>query len=187
VVEIEAKVRIDDPAEVESRVARLAAFKQNRIAEDIYFAPAHVPPDEVDPGRHLVFRVRTIDGRHELTAKRKHLVDGIEVSQEVNCPITEVAAFREFAAAIGFRPFVTKRKESRIYARGELTYELNLVAGLGWFLEIECLLEGNAADLERRAAGLVESAFQELGFRREQFEPRLYIDLLRRRDRDPAR
>jgi predicted adenylyl cyclase CyaB len=180
-VEIEAKVWVADAPAVQAALERIATFERTRIAEDIYFGPADVPAAEVIPGKHVVFRIRSIDGVHELTTKRKRLMHGIEVSDEIDCPISDPTAFAAFAAAIGFRPFVTKRKESRLYARGELQLELHRVVGLGWFLEIECLTPTREPAAVRRATELVEGAFRELGFGPEQFEPRLYIDLLRAR------
>jgi predicted adenylyl cyclase CyaB len=180
-VEIEAKVRVSDAAAMQAALERMATFERTRVAEDVYFASADVPADQVVPGKHVVFRMRSVDGKHELTTKRKRLVGGMEISDEIDCPIPDPAAFRAFAEAIGFRPFVTKRKESRIYVRGELHLELNFVVGLGWFLEIEFLAPTREPEAVRQATNLVERTFLELGFRRDQFEPRLYIDLLRAR------
>ncbi|MFN8549688.1 MAG: hypothetical protein U0527_17390 [Candidatus Eisenbacteria bacterium] len=107
-------------------------------------------------------------------------MNGIEVNEEIDCPLADREAFVRFAAAIGFQPFVTKRKESRIYAREDLQLELNHVAGLGWFLEIELLLDPGEGRIAA-AAERVERAFADLGFDRRRFERRLYIDLLRGR------
>ncbi|MFO0980423.1 MAG: class IV adenylate cyclase [Planctomycetota bacterium] len=178
--EIEAKVKLERPHDVEERLRRMARFERTRVTEDVYFAPAHLAPADVDPARHVVFRIRTLDGQHQLTTKRRRQVAGVEVNEEIDCPLPDVAAFTRFAAAIGFTPFVTKRKESRIYVQGDLALELNHVIGLGWFLEIELLCAADQA-LAEAAAERVAAAFASLGFGREQFERRLYIDLLRAR------
>lgn len=114
-----------------------------------------------------------------MTLKKKRISDGVEESREVEFPVGSAEGFREFAAGLGFRPFVEKRKRVRDYRVEGLSVLLVDVEGLGHFIEIEHLgSEGESPEVGRRH---VLDLLRRLQVPEDAIEPRLYIDLLRNR------
>jgi len=179
--EVELKAHVDDPDAVLALLeARYGAGAQY-IKEDIYY---RLPgPDGKGVGRSgggepIEFRLRREDGRAVVTAKRKSLSGGIEVNAENEFTVDDPAAFEVFAGYLGAVVFSHKRKEGRSFTAGGATIELSNVMGLGWFVEIEELVDaGRPGEVERareRVAGLLAA----IGVPAERIEPRYYTDML---------
>lgn len=179
-LEVELKARLPDPTGWHDRLEGLGAYAGEKVYRDTYFGPADVPADEVDPYRHVIFRLRSVGDSHEVTIKEKRVSEGVETSREVDFAVDAPAAFREFAARLGYRPFVEKEKRVRDYEVEGLLVQLVQMRGLGDFIEIEYTEEerkGSPEEGRRRVLDL----FHRLGVPEDAIEPRLYIDLLRNR------
>jgi adenylate cyclase class 2 len=181
VLEVELKARAD----LEATRARLEALgkraRKHTIKEDVYYGEPGLAGRKLDPLRDRVVRVRIEDGHALLTAKRKAVRAGVEESEEIEVGTDDGVATRRLLDYMGWKPVVSKRKETRAYewAAG-LTVELNEIAGLGAFVEVERLLpDGSNEEAAARARDEVKRVLRELGIEESAIEPRPYMVLLR--------
>ncbi|MBI3724114.1 class IV adenylate cyclase [bacterium] len=153
------------------------------VKEDLYFCGPGVDPRTVDPKRDRVVRIRREDGEALATAKRKTIEDGVETSEEIELEVSSADALQRLLDYMGYRPFVSKRKETRAYVWADgIHVELNRIAGLGDFVEIEALLpESTDAGEVSRKKDELKAILASLGVDASRVEPRLYVELLRER------
>lgn len=123
-----------------------------------------------------LFRLRRENGRSVVTYKEKEREGGTEINQEYEFTVSDPAAFYYFAEGIGFTSCIHKRKEGELFHWNEANVELSHVDGLGWFIEIECIVETETGT--EKAKKKIYSVFNELGIESERIEDRYYIDML---------
>lgn len=80
-------------------------------------------------------RLRTSGGRHLFTVKRP--VTDVRTCIEHECFVSDREAMHEAILLMGFRPTIQIRKQRALARRGEFTFCLDEVDGLGRFLEVE--------------------------------------------------
>lgn len=138
--EIECKMSID-PKAVTDVYRRIVSFvpkeaKHDRVdKKDLYWG--------VDQQEQALFRVRESQEGLIITRKSKEeRTDGLEVNQEIEFSVEpgdrEVHAF---FSSLGFIPLYRKEKQGWVWSMDNLTIELVEVSTLGWFLEMEILLD----------------------------------------------
>lgn len=186
--EIELKLRLGSGLR-DLRARLLAAGRREGayLLSDVYYLSADIDLATIDLGRERAFRCRCLRDEESgepprvlLTAKSRRTVDGLEINREVEFEIaggaTEVAGFAE---ALGFPLRLTKRKRSEVFRVGQVRAELNHVAELGWFLELEVLSEreAEAEAIRQRLLGLIH----DLGLDPAAIEEQPYILMLARR------
>ncbi len=131
-----------------------------------------------------------------LTTKQKQIRGGVECNKEIEFSMPSAEVAEQFLEAIKYKPYITKQKRGWAWASEPLLYELVEVTPLGWFLEIECMLDNTAPPsqevapqqsqahqqmeaLQRdKARQRVVAAFAELGISEDQFESRYYTHML---------
>jgi predicted adenylyl cyclase CyaB len=170
--EVELKARLNEPAEIEQRAAKLGEFKGVTSKEDVYFRwrgdSNRLPAER--------YRLRREGEQAVVTFKRPVEAGGLEVNQEVEFGVDDAHAFFQFADRFGFEPFVVKRKQARIYRIGRAQVELNEVEHLGHFVEIEILCE---AEVEVPVARIeLARLLTDLGLEATDLEPRPYIVMI---------
>jgi adenylate cyclase class IV len=163
---VEIKARIASVAALEPRVAALADAGPTAIAQDdTFFHCAH--------GR---LKLRVFAGGHgELIAYERSDSLGPRLSSYVRAPVAEPAALREaLTRACGLRGRVVKQRT--LYLAGATRLHLDIVEGLGHFLELEVVLQDgqSSADGEAVAHALLDA----LGIDAGQWLATAYIDLL---------
>lgn len=144
---IETKARCDDLAELERRLAEAGARFEGRLDQtDTYFAVAgmrlklrqyihHLPDGRAASGAELI--------RYERAD-----VTGARVSEYVRGPVEDAAACcTELAARHGIRGIVRKRRE--LWIAGSTRIHLDRVEGLGEFVELETVTQGEVRDSDR--------------------------------------
>lgn len=172
-------------ADLDAARARLEALgkkpTKESVKEDVYFCGAECDPRAVDPFRDRVVRLRLDGDKTLVTAKKKEIEHGVEASEEIEFGADSPDAVRALLAYLGYRPFLRKRKASRVWKwRDGLLVELNRIAGLGDFIEVETLLPDGATDAQLQTArGEVRSVLTALGVSDERIEARPYMVLLR--------
>lgn len=176
--EIELKAHITDPDALEQAV--LAVPGSQKIAEsvkqDVYLRLEGSP---------VRIRLRDENGTTTLTYKRKETRNGLEVNDEQECIVSERTAMETLLADIGFKPFLTKIKRTRSFTLdndGEppITAEISLVEPLGWFFELEILLEEADPDepaIEHARTRLL-SLLAVCGVPEKSIEHRYYSEML---------
>ena len=126
-----------------------------------------------------------------LTYKRKETRNGLVVNDEQECTVSDRQAIEALLADIGFKPFLKKTKRTRSFTvsggscnSGEsgpaVTAEISLVEPLGWFLELEILLEETDPDegtIEKTRERLLQ-VLADCGVGEESIEHRYYSEML---------
>lgn len=176
VIEVELKAWVDDPEAMSAKLERLAVPKDEVHYSDTYFTYAHTTGYQ-----HQRFRLRESGGQATVTAKVPVAGQAAEALREHEFSVSDPAAFQAFCRAFGFRELIRKEKHARRFTLREpapfpLTIELNRIPGLGWFLEVETLVE----DPEKvpAARALVQSIFRRLEVPEAKLEPTPYTRLL---------
>ena len=165
-------------ADLEAARARLEALgkrpAKESVKEDVYFALE---------GSDRIVRLRVEDARAVVTTKKKTVEQGVETSEEIEFGVDSSEAVHAFLAHLGFRPFIRKRKESRVWEwRAGVNVELNRIVGLGEFVEVEMLLESDTTtEALQRARDELKAVLRALGVGEEKIEPRGYTALLKER------
>jgi len=99
------------------------------------------------------FRLRIEESGATCTFKDRRLDQGVEVNREVEFSVSDAPAFLELARRIGCAVFSCKVKRGRRYryerdtadaARLPLVIEMSAIAGLGVFIEVECVVDDPA-------------------------------------------
>jgi predicted adenylyl cyclase CyaB len=183
VLEVELKAWAD----LETARARLEALgkkpAKESVKEDVYFCAASADARAVDPLSDRVVRLRIDGDKAFVTAKKKEIQHGVEASEEIEFGADSPDAVKALLAYLGYRPFIRKRKESRVYKwRDGLMVELNRIVGLGEFVEVETLIPSDAGDAALAAARAeVREVLRALGVADDRIEARPYMSLLRDR------
>jgi len=175
--EVEIKAHVKDAQGIETalgaRYGRGVPFDKR----DVYFESV------ANPGS-TAFRLRNdgagdgLPGPDVVTIKQKGMRDGVEVNNEVEFTVDSADAFHAFAQSLGYRVAIEKRKRGHVWeVESGVHIELAEVSGLGWFVEIEALLDGQGEIPAAEAQ--VRSLLQSLGVAETDIEPRYYTSLLR--------
>ena len=170
-IEVEVKLRVAEPEPLARRLDTYAGFVRHYRKTDRYYGKPG--------GGRPVFRLRDDGDRRICTVKERDLKEDFEHNVETEFSIDDAAAFDRFAAALGYTVLVEKRKQGREYRNGDIVLELSEVATLGWFLEIECLLD-EASDRSARNAAeeRIRAVMDDLALSRDAIETRPYTQML---------
>ena len=167
VLEVEAKLRLRDRAGLERRLRDLSAVAgPSQRQEDTFFR---------HPSRDLAaldeaLRLRRVGARLELTYKGPK--QGGPTKARVEQTVGLASDPTSLLAALGFTPAATLNKTRVPYRLGPVEVALDVVDGVGEYVEVEA----TGADREA-ATRLVEDALRRLGLEREPREPRSYLEL----------
>ncbi len=178
-IEVELKARVEDPQATEARVAAFARLVGAFDKADAYW---HGPDWRLHRGKKG-FRIRKEGEATFVTFKTKRCEGGIEINREREFAVSDHDAFIELVERLGCEPFYTKRKTGRRYefdAGGgkPIAIELCEVEGLGWFIEIEALLETEDPAAVALAQGEIRSVLARSGVPESAIESRYYSELL---------
>lgn len=170
--EIELKAWVDNTAEVTAALDALCRFRRRFHKEDRYYAaPA-------GSGRDQQFRLRSDGDTAYCTFKEKRIRGGVEISEEREFSVGDIAAFEELLRRIGCRRYLTKSKQGAQYDYDGLTVELAEIAGLGSFIEIEYVSAEQDAESADRAEERIRGLVERLGIPSSRIEERPYSKLL---------
>ncbi len=147
-LEVETKIKLDkrDVPKLRAKLNKIAKLEKKESRGDDYFAIRRKIRKKKYPKK--AFRVRKKPDKYEINFKKwlKKYWDGvIVVKQEFEFSLKKkedvdkiLALFRD----LGFREWVKKRKTSESYTHKKdkrLVIEINRIAHLGYFMEIEYL------------------------------------------------
>lgn len=157
-IEVEAKVAIDNLREVRRRAGILGKFAGRKRKVDDYYTLEEIGSY---PKRSL--RIRKIDGYYIVNFKKSRgYENGVHVKKEVEFKVSNIDDFLRLIKDFGFRKWLTKDKESEVYHVGKnFNIEVNKVKELGWFVEVEYLAE--PAEI-KNARKKVSEVIQKLGY-----------------------
>ncbi len=185
-LEVEIKVRVDDPERVEEILSEEGEHVRTLRQEDVYFS--HPCRDFAETDEALRLReVETEEGSTcILTYKGPKIGDVGKSRVEIEVEVSDREAAREILERLGFEPLedMVIRKVRKVYAlhvdgtRVEAC--LDTVEGLGTFLEVEIEAEEDA-DVDELEAMLLELVRDRLGVRGEVVRDS-YLELLMRKE-----
>ena len=180
--EVELKCRADHDALGERLDAR-ATRRQTITQTDTYYDAPHRDFAETDEAvRVRVERERNDEPTAKLTYKGPLLDAESKTREEHETAVADEEAARGLLDGLGFEPAATVEKERTAYALDGYTVTLDLVTGLGEFVEIETEVETEAEipDARDRARDLLD----ELGVDTDETIRTSYLGLLLATERD---
>lgn len=176
-VEIEMKARVADPRTVREKLSGIFIYEGDVEKDDEYWSAPTL--SAAIPAAGFRYRIRREGRGTTVTFKDKTYSDGMEINSEVEFGISDEDAFRSFMARLSAQPLYRKKKKgSQWRGKDGLLAELVEVEGLGFFLEIEQVVDdARKADLVliKEKIGRV---MEKCGLSRSDIECRPYSQLL---------
>lgn len=188
-LEVELKAHVADPLQLKGRLEALEGISSPfcELKEDTYFCRR---------GEDALFRMRVeqsgpsfdaMQGTLAFTYKDKAIKGGIEVNEEVEFTShpDQGSSALEFFLSLGYELYLTKTKKGYLYTYPValdlplLTIELVEVMGLGWFLEIELVLDER--DKVDRAQKALVGFLSLLGIKESAIEEAYYMHMLKKK------
>ncbi len=142
--EIELKAHAMDPAAVRRALDGLVASGRAAFVREFRKSDRYFLLPGAEPGQGKNFRARSDGEGAYLTWKQRSKRGGLEVNLERECRVDDPEPLIELLASLGAKPYFTKTKIGREYAMDGLTVEFCEVPPLGWFVEIECVVDASA-------------------------------------------
>ncbi len=173
--EIEIKAHVSDPDKIRDRLKELYGDPEHIYKDDIYY--------KFKSSGKLV-RLRDEGGITVITAKNKTLSGNTEVNDEIEFTVSDNEAFVRFLQLNEAESYIRKTKSGfkYLYGAGDklITVELCEVTGLGWFIEIEKLVEINSADETsiEAARNDIYKVLSDSGIDETAIEKRFYTEML---------
>lgn len=168
-IETESKYWSPGNDKVEKVLVRLGARKVSEgEMEDFYFA---------HPGRDFsktdeALRLRKLEGGSELTYKGPRMTaENLKAREEITLRTDNPLAVQRIVERLGFREAYVVKKSRTCFLLDKIRVELDTIAGLGEFVELELMTEA-----PERSEELLEVARTELGL--EKPEKRTYLEML---------
>jgi len=188
-LEVELKAHIADPLALQGRLEALAGISVAlcELKSDTYLS---------FKGKDTLFRMRVeqsgpsfaeMQGTLVFTYKDKSRKEGIEVNDEVEFTSSpdQAESALAFFLSMGYEVYITKTKKGYRYTYPfsaflpPLVIELVEVTGLGWFVEMECILEDERKVPQAKKALL--NLLSLLGIKESAIEGEYYMQLLKKK------
>ncbi|MFP4643963.1 MAG: hypothetical protein ACLFM0_06380, partial [Spirochaetales bacterium] len=142
-------------------------------------------PSAADPGDPSTANAGPASGI--VTHKEKRIRDGVEYNVEREFTVDSSGAFESLCERIGAERFALKRKRGWYLSRDGITAEVVEVDSLGWFLEIEAVIDEASGKTESEAAAAcVREVLSQAGVDPSAVESRTYLSMLGFSDTPPA-
>jgi adenylate cyclase class 2 len=177
-IEIEVKVRIRDPDEVERRLQGLGAKLIDIVEEvDSYvdLAPC-IDMRKQDMALRIRKRRSLVTGEsiNELTFKGRRMPGAVKARKEITVIISDGEKLLEILRELGFSNIYTVSKTRKIFALEDLKIFIDNVKELGTFLEIEAPSTMNIEKFRQ----VIKDLFNVLGVDESCIESKTYLELL---------
>jgi adenylate cyclase class 2 len=185
--EIELKASVEDPRALEERISLLAPPAFSFEKDDCYWTAGgeregHLRSDVRLRRERIVCPAGETEEKVLVTYKTKEIREGIEVNDEREFVVSDAAAFEDLLRRLGLKPGIRKHKQGRTWTLDAANVELCEVSGprrsLGWFLEIEILVDNVDSSVEAAARQKLLGILEKVGVPRSCIEERLYSELL---------
>ncbi len=174
-IELEAKFKVTDLAEIERQLIQLKFLKGKTYAQnDVYFNSSLRDFGETDEA----LRIRTVNQgeKIELTYKGKKLSSESKSREEISVGIESSDKMEKILLNLGFKRVLAVEKYRSTFVSEHLEVALDRVTGLGTFVEIE--LEWKSEEsLKEGERKLFETA-EQLGLRKSDQIRTSYLEML---------
>lgn len=175
-IEVEKKCWITDKNKVIELLNKKAIFCKEIKKKDIYYIRRDDSLAKSLSLKDKIVRLRCSEGKSIVTFKEKTLKEGAEVNVEVEFEIDDKLAFKQFIKYLGLIKLVEKVKDVRLFSYNDISLEYVHIHNLGYFLEGEVMCE---SDVEVDNAIIkINKVFNEFDIQKEDFEDKMYIELL---------
>jgi predicted adenylyl cyclase CyaB len=184
--EVEVKAHVKNPASLERRIRKISDYTESYTCKDTYFTFAGTTGYQDERFRLRLIKENTRGQvKAVVTAKERKCLSVVDANLEHEFQVDDPEAFRRFAHLFGFRVLIEKVKEIKKFRYrphgvknlpGVLSIELNRVKGLGWFVEVEALVEKSSQ--MKGARRVVLDILDELDVPRDMIESVPYTRLL---------
>lgn len=173
-IEVEAKIKITDPKELEHRIKALGGqFRIETLQKDIYF---NAPHRDLIKSKE-VLRLREENGQFILTYKSPNLdTSKSKARPEIELKISDLEAMKSILEHLGFSVVAEVKKHRRSYIYEEIEIGLDEVESLGTFVEISTFVK-DKKELET-ARQSIEAIMQKLGLSKDHLEEKSYLEML---------
>ncbi|MDD1701843.1 MAG: class IV adenylate cyclase [Methanoregula sp.] len=143
-LEIELKVRVDSLDPIRSRLdARGARFTGKEHEHDIYYNAPHRDFGSTDEA----LRVRYTGSGALLTYKGAKIKKyGLKAREELNCGLESGEVFEQVLDRLGFKKTAEVNKWRENYRLENAAFALDVVEGLGTFVEIEIMTDSEGPE-----------------------------------------
>ncbi len=176
--EIELKAHVDEPDLLKDRLSGIYGSPVLINKNDIYY----LYDTDKQSGKGQPVRLRTENGVNTVTVKRKSVSNGIEINDELEFNVDNGENFIKFLQLTGAGKWVDKSKHGWKFTAdvgaGKAVIELCEVSRLGWFIEIEIVVESPDDKLIATAQEQILDILKIAGISREKIEQRYYSDML---------
>lgn len=171
-IEVEAKIRIENPKEFRKKAAAIARFKGIEKKTDDYYTL-----DDLSHYPEKSLRIRKHKNKYEINFKTKISYEsGIHSKKETEFTASNISDFLALINDFGFRHWLRKEKISEVYElEKNFHIEINNVKNLGWFLEIEYLAKPSEID---KAQKKILAVFEKLGINHKHIIREGYTKML---------
>lgn len=169
--EIEAKAPLSPSKfiELKKNFNKKAVYKGRSLKSDTYFGNT----------KQEQIRLRTQGEKTFFHLKLRSVKASIEENIEMEWKVKNEKKLYSLLKKIELKPEVKKVKKTYLYEWKNFSLELNEIEGLGYFLEVEKVVK-NKTDIPLTHKALL-SLFKKLGFKKDDFEKRPYLQLLKQR------
>ena len=179
--EIELKAWVENPEKLRDFLTEIYGKPEVLDKSDIYY----LYPKQDDAHFGQPVRLRKENGLNIVTLKKKSYVNGIEINDEIEFKVDEPENFLKFLELSGASSWIRKTKKGWKFkvneensSDGRTLIELCEVSTLGWFIEIETVVESPDQSQIEQAEARIRSVLKKSGVAEEKIEPRCYSDLL---------
>jgi len=171
-IEVEAKMRINDIEGIEKRLTEEGAEYKGTIKQaDDYFDF----PDMQIFNSDSAFRVRAADGKYRVTYKGVKKDTETTSREEIEIAIESAEKMVKILENIGFIRLCTIKKERKVYHLADLKISIDAVEGLGSFMEIEGMANSEAEYKEKK--GEIFKLLDKFGIPLEDISQKSYMEM----------
>ncbi|MCK9287299.1 MAG: class IV adenylate cyclase [Sphaerochaetaceae bacterium] len=179
--EIEIKAHVEHPEELKPIIDSLLDSEGTfQRKTDVYYG--RKSENNSPLSRAAQFRLRYLEDSIIITRKSKQLqTGGVENNSEIefSVSIAEQQHIKNFFVSLDFVIVAEKEKTGWYWVKDNLTIELIEITHLGWFIEVEYLLEDVAGDDEINAVKMKLFDFlAACHISKQAVESRYYLDLI---------
>lgn len=178
--EIELKARVNEPEKTKKLLESLYGEAENILKDDIYYIYRNIGTEHGQP-----VRLRSENNKNVVTLKQKSVANGVEINDELEFEVDNPENFLKYMQLTGAEQWLTKKKRGWKFDSdtdaGQAVIELCEVIGLGWFLEIEIVIESPEQDQIEKAMNTIHKILEAAEISSDKIEPRYYSEMLRSR------
>lgn len=155
--EVEIKVILKNPEEVEEKLKQIAKFVKEKEQKDEYFTPQHEDFFDVDPPLEYI-RVREEGGTANIEYQFLHFDDDgtLLKTDEYETNVDNPEMMKIILKKLDMRHKVTVTKLRKTYEYKDFEVMIDHIKELGYFIEVEAKVNGDIKETRKRCYDVLE-------------------------------